>query len=48
MALLKHVAEHHSEQPVEIKEVKDQGNSEIINEHTIIPKEINNSYKNFA
>ena len=48
MALLKHVAEHHSEQPVEIKEVKDQGNSEIINEHTIIPKEINNSNTNIA
>ena len=48
MALLKHVTEHHSEQPLEIKEVKDQGNSEIKTEHTIIPKEIKNSNTNIA
>ena len=40
MALLKHVEEHHSEEPVE-----DHGTSNIQNEHTTIPKEIKNRNK---
>ena len=40
MALLKHVAEHNSEE-----RVKDHGTSNIQNEHATICKEIKNSYK---